>query len=451
MSGPSRNERGGRRRVAVHASSRAWRQAFIIYVANHAADVELTVVREARSTMEASPVVVVADLTATWLDAPLVGLLHRHHIGVVLVASASEQAGSVWRAADATVDPAAGPEAIVSAVQAVSTPGPSIQEEDDPLAPWDQENQAPASTMDGPVAPVPGLGMLRPDPDTTSPATGTLSVLTGPQSAPVHEVAVGMAAACATRHPAVLVDADQSSPRLARRLGYDLTPNVLGALERQRSGRGWPGEVTTVARRGGGPRVLFHSVVGVPPGEPSDLNPAEMGALLTTLRSAWDEVLVVTDSRLLATAVGPARHRVLVGAPGRMGMLEVLDWLADHASVGAGGAGWVVVLTGSPSDHSHRSQLADLLYRHTPPGLIGDVVGLPPDRRTAEAEWQGELLGRGPFTQAIEQLVARLLPTSLGVQRVRTSSTSPVGREESNAGPNGVAGAKAARQGRRPA
>ena len=70
-------------------------------------------------------------------------------------------------------------------------------------------------------------------------------------------------------------------------------------------------------------------------------------------------------------------------------------------------AGRTVLLTGAGPDPSHRSQLQAQLMEHTPPGLVHDVVCVPADRRLLDAEWQGELVGRGPFTTAMEQFAVR--------------------------------------------
>ena len=61
--------------------------------------------------------------------------------------------------------------------------------------------------------------------------TGTVTVVGGPPGAGQREVAIGLAAALGEVMSVLLIDANESSPGVARRLGLRLQPHLLDAVD----------------------------------------------------------------------------------------------------------------------------------------------------------------------------------------------------------------------------
>ena len=153
---------------------------------------------------------------------------------------------------------------------------------------------------------------------------------------------MGLAADLAGEASTVVVDCNESSPGVARRLGLRLQPHVLDAVEWRRravtSGRRWrqPAESLPTAK------LPFDVVAGLPaPSEWQRFSPATADVLLAACRSGWRFTVVTTspiveDLRRWVDRYGLSRHLLttadtVVGVceATPRGVLRFVDWLAE--------------------------------------------------------------------------------------------------------------------------
>jgi hypothetical protein len=207
---------------------------------------------------------------------------------------------------------------------------------------------------------------------------------------------------------------------VARRLGYQLVPNVLDALAAVAAGADL---TAAVARRAGiaGGEVGFDVVAGL-------VNPADwaqlhaVSRLLDAACGSWPYVVVDTGglcapdqvppggARNAATRVALRRadHVVAVCNATRSGILRLFDWAASAAELVAGSV--TLAVNRAPREEFRRGQLVDQLRANLPAGLVGDAELVPPDGRLAAADWEAAPPGAGPFTTAVDAVVDRLIP-----------------------------------------
>ena len=171
--------------------------------------------------------------------------------------------------------------------------------------------------------------------------SGRRYVVGGPPGAGGREVGIGLAAQLAQHHSTVLVDCNESSPGVARRLGLRLQPHILDAVELAAVDL----ELTPALAQPADtmPRRLpFDVIVGLPvPSEWQRLSRAGVDALLAACQGGWDHTVVVTspiveDLRRWVDRYGLSRDLIanagtVVGVceASPRGVLRFVDWLAD--------------------------------------------------------------------------------------------------------------------------
>ena len=331
------------------------------------------------------------------LTAGLVDDLHARGRSVLGVHAVDEPAGREHLRAigcDATIDADAGADAIVRAVREVA-------------------GRRGRDAEPAPAAPA-------------APPQGRLVVTGGGAGAGCTELAVhlaaGLASGCAPGSSVVLLDADETAPAVAQRLGLAPEPNVRDLIDAVEHGRGDRAGALAV-----GPVRGLLVAAGLPSARAwPQVRPGEVVRVVDALRR--DHAFVVADGGAhlddLPTRESRARFataRALVAAADALvavadasphGLTRIAAWVAHARDLTA--APVVAVVNRAPSARFRRGELYAEIARALP---VEEIVFVPHDPRVAVAAWDGERVARGPFTRAADGLVAsvrRLRPGRLG-------------------------------------
>ena len=240
---------------------------------------------------------------------------------------------------------------------------------------------------------------------------GAIVAVGGASGSGAREIAIALAAAFAGRGLAtLLIDVNETTPGVARRLGLGVYPHLLTALDRLRAENAHGIDAALADRVVGLP---FDVIVGLPtPRDWDRVVSNDLEALLEVCCDRWDRVVVTTsplieDLQRWGDRFGISRRALsiadaVVGCaePSPRGVLRYLDWLADLSGLGSTA---ITVLNKSPRTRRVSSEATRQL-RDVGGALIDDVVGVPLDRAVAAAEWDGVLVKRGPFTKAIASI-----------------------------------------------
>ncbi len=379
-------------RVGVVLSQGEWSQRLHRFVTDHVADMEVVMVRDDRSALLTGCPVVMVDEATPWLTPTFVAASRDADVTLVGVFDQALRAGRERLAV-------LGIEHALEAAMPVSDMVVLL----DRLRPADEVTEMDAE-----------FASLVADLDVPEPVGGQVVVVGGPPGAGAREVAIALAVASETRRTrTLLVDANESSPGVARRLGLAVHPHLLTALERVRQ-EGFDGLTASLALPAPGQaRPPCDVLVGIASVRDwGRLLPVDVEQLVTSAAQRWGRVVVCTSPVVedLSTWVpryGVSRH-LLASAPAVLavceasprGVLRFCDWVADvklprpiH-----------VVLNKAPKSGFHvaelREQLADALG-----GRLGGLDVVPFDSRVARADWEGTVVRAGPMTKAIGRLV----------------------------------------------
>lgn len=252
-----------------------------------------------------------------------------------------------------------------------------------------------------------------PDPvpvETGSAGSGALIAVGGGGGTGRTEIALALAVALARRAATVLVDADDTGPALAIRLGVEPTPNLCDAVDAVEHGRGdLPASLRTIGR--GGPEVL----VGLGRADAwSQVRPGEVCRVVARL--AADAGYVVADGAGplddLHTGLGRSRYAtaralvieatacVGVFEPAPTGIARILEWVAQVRGL-APEVPVLLAANRAPGDRFRRREVVAALTDVIPGA---PVVFLPTDPRVAEAAWAGIPVTGGPFARSVAVL-----------------------------------------------
>lgn len=238
---------------------------------------------------------------------------------------------------------------------------------------------------------------------------GALVVVSGSNGS--TEVSVGVATLLARSGASVaLVDLDTLEPAVAQRIGADLVPNVLTAVEALRR------DADVAASLPHHPDG-FAVLAGLPsPREWEACSEDDVADLVAELGRRFLLIVVRVNRHLedlssFGSATGrfalarrmvvDADHLVIVGDPSPTGVTGVLAWIGDARA-----------LSGAPV-HVVMNHAARSLYQQ---GEITEEIGrtfrsasvtfLPEEQKVRKAAWQGEAVPAGRFTRALSGVVA---------------------------------------------
>jgi hypothetical protein len=376
-------------RVGVVLSPRGWSEALHAFVADHVPGVELRVVRDRRAALDEAPHILILDATTAWLTQAFVAEAEVAGVRLVGVYDRADGGTSRDRLAGLglthLLEEAMPPEDVMFLLERLR---PTVSSGDRSL----RESPTELPVADAAIVPV-----------------------GGPSGSGARELAVGLAAHWAGEGwSTLLVDANETTPGVARRLGLGFYPHLLTAVERS-SADGLDGVRTTLAD---GVRPLpFDVITGLAtPRDWDRLVPSDVMQLLSVCRGGWERIVVTTsplveDLSRWGDRFGISRHvlrnaDMVAGAaePTPRGVLRYLDWFAD---VGLLRADVVTVMNKVPSSRRVASEARQQLL-DVGGSLVEDVWEVPFDRTVAAAEWDGRLVTRGRFRKAIAAVASEV-------------------------------------------
>lgn len=378
-------------RIGVVLSPRAWSGRLHAFIADHVPDVELVMVRDQQAAIEAGADVLLIDDATPWLTSSFVDRAESQ--GVRLVGIYDRQDGGVGQSRLAGLG-------LTHLLEEAMPP-------DDVVFLLDRLRPAPGEQRVDHVAT--GIGQR------FAAEPGTVVAVGGPSGSGAREVALGLAGEWADQGlRTLLVDANEATPGVARRLGLGVYPHILTAVDRMRV-VGISGVVASLADRVG--RRGFDVVVGLPATRDWDrLVPNDVDVLLDTCRDEWDRIVVTTspmieDLQRWGDRFGVSR-RVLTNAdqvvgccePTPRGILRYFDWIAESSRLRPD---VTTVLNKVPRSSRVGTESIRQL-RDVGGGLIVDVYEVPFDRRVAVAEWDGVEVPRGPFRKALGSITMEI-------------------------------------------
>lgn len=372
----------------VGATLGGWSRELRSYVADHAPDMDVVLVRDQRGASDPQLSVICLDLSTVWVTQPFVDSLRTGGVTVVgvFVEDAEQQRWVEWGVphrlrADVAAD------AMVYLLETLRSRHPAA------AMPADVE-QGGGTLEDG---------------------VGRLIAIGGPSGSGAREVAIAVVDRFAGTGSTVLVDCDETGGTVAGRIGYSQHPNLLAAVPVAATGSDLARVLTGPTP--GRPRLPFDVIGGLPSGAEWDrVSPAGVVTLLHACRQRWRSTVavmgpVVEDLRRwvdrygVSLEIGATAPTVIgVCAASPKGVLAFAEWLGDsRPSVVV-----QVVVNKVPAGSAFvRGEVFDRLR-----SLCGDrielVGALPWDRRVVRAEWDAALVRRGPYFKAVGRAVALL-------------------------------------------
>lgn len=377
-------------RVGVVLAARPWPSRLHGFVSDHVPDIDLVVVRDQRAALEAEVDVLVVDDTTPWLTPSFVAAADEAGIQIVGIYDRTDAGGGKARLA------ALG---LTHLMEAAMPPDDAVFLLER-LRPTHRGRRTPQET---------------PFSQDRERVDGRIVAVGGPSGSGAREVAVALAATWGSGgNRTVLVDLNETTPGIARRLGLPLYPHVLTAAERL-AVKDPDAVLSAVADLPAS--IPFDVIVGLPsPRDWDRLMADDVASILSTCSGTWDRVVVATgpiieDMQRWADRFGVSRHAlasadVVVGCcePSPRGVLRFTDWGADVRDLRDD---LQVVINKVPRSRwtaaEVRSQLADVGGSFMPA-----IDELPLDRRVEAAEWDGQLVARGPFTKSVARIASSI-------------------------------------------
>lgn len=234
------------------------------------------------------------------------------------------------------------------------------------------------------------------------------------------ETAVTLAdLAGASGRVAALVDADDTRPNLAQRLGCGLYPNVVAAVDAHARGRG---QLRELALDACGGRV---ALLAGSSRDHAEVSGEQLGEVVDALATSFGVALVDVAATTAAPAggwrhdgsaralIGRAEAVVVVADASPCGAARALSWLAAVDGLAEPGR---VHVAWNRSDVApfRRGELDAEVARVAP---LAGTWHLPADARVTRAAWDGVPAPPGPYRRAVAALLTGLAPEVAGPRR----------------------------------
>lgn len=353
--------------IAVAASPRDWAHRLQRHVAEYGgARLRATILHQQDALEESFDVFLVDDITS-FLTRHLVSKLHQQGRRVLGIYDRDEPWGKgelLALGADRVVERAACAEdllAMICDLAADREDWALVIGAPEPIAVLDRER---------------GMVTAADKPSTR----GMVTAVGGPSGCGATEIAIGLASAVRSRgESVVLIDADEATAGIARRLGIVRSPRLSttdGALA----------QVTLAPAR-------------------CCPIPVRSGLVAADLRSHTHEHdhIVIDVGEAMDASCRMADAIVAVGVPTPGGMARMLEW-AMRASALAGSRPVHLVLNQAPASAWQRAQARRALRRSF---TWASLTTVPSDPRVREAGWAETTVPAGPFTSAVGILAAK--------------------------------------------
>ncbi len=379
--------------IGLAVGARVWRGDLQRHCRDHVGDVVAQLVRDRRDARTGAFDVLIVDDDVSWFTGDLVVELLAQNVQIVGVFDPAEADGHGARHLDrlgvrATVAATASPEEFVATVRALR-----------PLTRW----SAPESVAldDESRHPVVAVG--------------------GPAGSGVTETSIALAASLAPR--SVLLDVDEVSPSIARRLGLAIHPHIVTAADAARSERvaldGFAERTVRdcFARSAiDGPALPFDVICGFAARDDWSLvRPDEVVHLIGVLTATAPVVVRLGPILEAGTGDRPrydlsrsipqvADRLVVVVDASPTGLLRGVDWLGDLLPL-AGAKRLDVIANRAPTVRASQRQIVEQLRR-----LLGDrldsIQVVAHDRRVERAAWDGAVAAGGKLRSAVRTIAA---------------------------------------------
>lgn len=380
---------------AFAATVRSWAQDWARHVADHGPGRLVDHIAERKSLESCAYRLLVVDADAAMIDADAVEALHDRGRAVLAVwdpADSRTKELALALGADRLIESDATAEEFVAAALAVVGAMPA-----------QHPGQAQPARPSRSVSAAYGVA-------------GRLVVVAGPVGDDAGEVSIELARNLAAGGGVViLVDANDVHPGIAQRLGLPLLPNLRIAIDTARERVANLGDTLLAVPDGG-----FWVLGGLSdPARWAEVSGAEVAELVEALAGGCESVVVQAGPMTedLARHGGPDRYGVTrrlltmagtivgVGVATPTGLARLVAWVAEIRQVAPVARLELVVMQAPPG----RGRGAEITAALAETGASGVHV-VPSDPKVEAAAWDGTLVGRGPFAQAINQLTTRLGP-----------------------------------------
>lgn len=411
--------------IGIVASSREWRSILQAHVRDHVADVKVQILREPRMALELPLDVVVIDDVSSFLTRDKVVRLREKGTRVVgiydpeghegLGVSFLENLG-----VDLSLPSNISPEEMINAVSQL------------------QPKENYSNVFDHAVADFSAGQNVN-----SNPGESTLIAVSGPAGTGSTEVAIALAdILVARRNATLLLDCDEVGPSVARRLGFHLHPNILSAMD---SVANVTRPLTEMVGRPSdqmASSINFDVIPGIASQEDwPQLKSTDLSDLFSAARKSWRYIICNTGpfaedlsgygmERFCGTRAALEYADLIVGVmtPTPTGYMRFLDWLASLRTIGHERSVYVVV-NRSPKSGYIRSEIENQLSKDVDNRYIAGVFFVPEDERVSKAEWEGQLVQRGPFVNSVAELATYAIPMNY----VKKTSQNFVGGNTQNA------------------
>jgi MinD-like ATPase involved in chromosome partitioning or flagellar assembly len=245
--------------------------------------------------------------------------------------------------------------------------------------------------------------------------SGVVVAVSGPRGSGVTEVALGIAVALAERWRSVLLlDAHESAPALAGRLGLGLEPNLRTAVDACAHGLGSLADcVVPVVERGAG---RLDAVAGHPSAvAASQVSTHDVLDVVTAARRSRGFVVADLEERSATARAVAGVADLVVGVvhASPVGVVRALEW-ADGALGRSGATPLHLIVNHAPRSRFRQEEIRSEITRTIRPSAI---EWCPHDRAVEQAAWDGTAVGRGAFHQACARVGAAIDPAPLPRRR----------------------------------
>ena len=373
----------------VAAALSEWGRTLRQWVHDHEPGMQVELVRSRLAVLNASFDAVCLDVDQLWVDRSLIDALRDRGVTVVGVYATrdDEQRWIEWGVAD-RMDVAVEPQNMALLLGRLR----------------------PAFTP--PVSPRPAHPV-----ETTE--RGLPMVVGGAPGSGSREVMVGLAAVWSRSASTVVIDCNESSPGVARRLGCAEQPNVLTAAQIAAAG-GDLREAVAASVLGRG--VPFDVIAGLTTAaEWTAWSPTDALELVAAATAEWATVVVSTSpivedlrrwgdrfgvSRALLSSTDVRVVATVEASP--RGVVRFAEWLADAQPVWRIG---VVINKVPPRSSYMLGEIRERVVSLAGPGRVEILGWLPLDRRVLRAEWDATLVGSGLFAKSIREIAGELHTT----------------------------------------
>jgi MinD-like ATPase involved in chromosome partitioning or flagellar assembly len=244
---------------------------------------------------------------------------------------------------------------------------------------------------------------------------GLLVAVCGPRGGGVTEVALGLAGELARGRvrSVALVDAHESAPAIAGRLGLGLEPNLRSAVDACAHGLGAVEDCLVPI---GGCRGSLVAVAGHPSAiAAAQVTTQDVVDVVEEVRRRHDAVVLDLEEHSATARATLAIADAVVGvmAASPVGVVRALEWMTD--AVGREGAHALhLVVNRAPRSRFRREEIRSEVERTVRPTSF---EWFPTDRAVEAAAWDGSPVTRGAFRVACARVVDQLVPTGRSMRR----------------------------------